>query len=993
MSALAMFVTLVLARPALSQIDDSPFMNGQDFAGLDLPVDPQPGDAIIEARGGWTWTEGESRRLLLTGDVRVRIGVYTLVADRASVWIEPRERNGQRVWQLAIYFDNVRTPLASATFAQDARRLLVTAAVQGSVRLRIALLEPDRPQDDGFLQEAESRLSRRLQTLMGQGAPVNPSTQYSDLDRSFYEATGGPAPLDPDAPIFPKNGVVTFQAPNRTFITGEDENTLVVTGGVVVQYTDLDANRTLQLTAQNAVVFLDPGSVADVITTGPGEVHGIYLEGNVIATDGDFTVRGPRVYYDVKNDRAALLDAVFYTYDAKLGMPLYVRAKVVRQEAKGQWAANNATISNVGFAEPRLAIGARSVHITQTRLPNGSTRPILDARRMSLRLGHTPFFPLPRQRGEFNSTTLPEVKIGTKDGNGVLRTRWNFNSLLGLDSSNHIEGDVLLDAFFKRGPGGGVNLAWNTPDAFGTLLAYYIHDTGTDRLTTGANIAPPQNNRGLILATHQTKLSDHWKLALELSYISDESFVDAFFEPIAETGRETTSRLALERRSDQGLLIAQAQGTFNDFTPNEYLLQSRGYQTQRLPELSYRRVGDSFLGGKVNYFGETSAGILKFNFVEPAIKRFGFVSNALAQAGFGLSPDQSLGEALRSRGLREQSVARFDTRHEFTATLDAGPVRITPFVVGRLTAYGDDFKEFRAAIGSNEDSQNRAYAAAGATFSTSINRVYNSVESSLLDLHRLRHIIEPSATVWAAASSVDARTLPVFDESVESISDGAAFRVGVTSTLQTQRGGPGAWRNVNWLVLRAEYVYATEDTTRDAAIGRFFQSRPELSQFGRFAAGEASLQLTDAIGVVGSATYDTENSTLDTASVGLLIDHGFGFTTFAELRRIDADVIDSTFFNFGASYELNARYAIASTGSIDLENSSFQNLGFEVRRRFPQWTLQVGLDYDDTRSDVALNIQIRPFGGPTDRVRNSLSRDRFTSSLRPRGTLGSPYQR
>ncbi len=985
------FFALTLCTNANAQDGDFDLITGRDFAGLQLPTNAQEGDAVIQARGGWAWKDGEARRLLLEGDVRVRIGVYDLVADHAAIWIEPRQVDGRRVWQLAFYFDNVRTPLASARFAQAARRLLVTATVTGDVRLRVDLLDQGAPTNEPFLSEAENRLARRLSALMTDGATPAVTAGFDYVDRSFFEPAGAAAPLDPDAPIFPNRGVITLHAPDRTFITGEEENALVISGGVVVQYTDLDADRTVQLTAQNAVVFLDPGSVADIVEVGPGEVRGIFLEGNVIATDGQYTVRGPRIFYDVRNDRAAVMDAVFYAYNDEIGMPLYVRADIIRQEALGQWTANAAKLSNVGFANPHLSIGAKDVKMTQDRRADGSSRVVVDARQISLKLGDTTVLPIPGTAIDVERFRVPSVSVGSRDGNGIIKTGWDIDWLFGLDANDALSGDILIDGYFDRGPAGGLDLDWATPEAFGKLFAYYIYDDGTDTFSTGEERKPENKNRGMVLAEHMWQINENWSLALEGTYISDVAFVDSFFEPLAEVGRELTNRAALSYRGDNSYFLAQAQGSIDDFTPNEFLFQSRGYQVQRFPELSYWRLGDSFFGGRLSYTSETRAGLLNQSLNEPNVNLFGFTTPALSQAAFGINPNQSIADRLRADGYNEDTVARFDSRHEIMLPLDVGPVRIMPFAVGRLTLYSNDFEEYRTANGFSDDDQTRWWGAAGITISTAFNRVYNNVESDLFDLHRLRHIIEPSATIWSGTSNIDSQSLPVYDQSVESISEGTAFRVGLTSTLQTQRGGPGAWRNVNWLVLRAEYVYATSDTTRDSAVGRFFESRPEQSQFGQFAAADATLQLTDAIGVVGSVIYDTENSTLDTASIGGLIDHGYGFTTFAELRRLDAGVLDSTFLNIGGSLELSERYALAAAAVFDLEDTSVQSVGLEVHRRFPQWTLEMGFDYDDLRSDLAFSIRFRPWGGPTDRVRNSLSRDRFSAGQLALQRGGSAY--
>ena len=57
-----------------------------------------------------------------------------------------------------------------------------------------------------------------------------------------------------------------------------------------------------------------------------------------------------------------------------------------------------------------------------------------------------------------------------------------------------------------------------------------------------------------------------------------------------------------------------------------------------------------------------------------------------AQEAFGINPDQSLADRLRARGFSESAVDRADTRQELSAPFSLGPVNLTPFVVGRVTA-------------------------------------------------------------------------------------------------------------------------------------------------------------------------------------------------------------------------------------------------------------------------------------------------------------------
>src|SRR5690606_26447959 len=162
-------------------------------------------------------------------------------------------------------------------------------------------------------------------------------------------------------------------------------------------------------------------------------------------------------------------------------------------------------------------------------------------------------------------------------------------------------------------------------------------------------------------------------------------------------------------------------------------------------------------------------------------------------------------------------------REEISSQLASGPVNITPFAVGRLTAYDDEFDQFSPS----EDDSTRVFGALGLRLATGMQRVDNNVDSRLLDLHRMRHLVEPSVTLWTAHTNVDQQDLPVYDEQVESLADGSAIRFGLDQTFQTQRGGPGRRRTVDWLSVDGELVVSDDDAEQESPIGRWIEGRPE----------------------------------------------------------------------------------------------------------------------------------------------------------------------
>ena len=51
---------------------------------------------------------------------------------------------------------------------------------------------------------------------------------------------------------------------------------------------------------------------------------------------------------------------------------------------------------------------------------------------------------------------------------------------------------------------------------------------------------------------------------------------------------------------------------------------------------------------------------MRFSFNEPAVSEFGFATVPIAQAAFGVNPNQSLEDRLRAEGFNEGNVMRWD---------------------------------------------------------------------------------------------------------------------------------------------------------------------------------------------------------------------------------------------------------------------------------------------------------------------------------------------
>lgn len=818
-----------------------------------------------------------------------------------------------------------------------------------------------------------------------QQAAQQPEPQPAPQTAQAASTAASQATVDAGAtPIFARTGMITIAAGKITFVSADasdptSEDAVIASEGLTVLYKDARTGRILQATAQRGVLFLaksDKPATPGAMEFSAEGVRGFYLEGEATASDGSFNLRAPQLYYDVASNRGVMLDAVFWTYDAQRSLPFYVRAKEVRQTSAEQFSAKNATFTNSAFFEPELAIGARNVTITRkTRevrelfSETGSAPRIepynqVTADSITLRSNDVPFFWWPSYNGDPEQPFIKDIRIENRSGSGLAaKVRWNALNVFNVGPIDGFSADLQTDFYVERGPALGTRLNWESRRHKGEFFAYMVpFDRGTDVLKPGTEINQDEEFRGILSGYDRFRVSDNWTVLSELSYISDATFIDAFFEEAGESRREFTNRLRGERTVANTQLTLEASGTFNDFLANEWLLQSRGYSVSKLPEVAYVRHADDLLGagapGLLTWSSEYRIGRYALAMDEIALQDRGFNSAVLADRVFGIDPALSPSDALRARGLDEDAVTRMDTRHELTGKMSDGVNVVSPFAVVRGTFYDNEFDGFSSRAGGNDEL--RVWSAAGARVSTSFNRVIDSVDSRFFDIHRLRHIIEPNATVWVAGTNVEASDIPTYDARVDNLADGAAVRLGVTQIFQTKRGGPGRWHDVDLLKINTDFVFASDDSDPQTPIGRFFDARPEYSALGDYFVGDVTYRLTDATSIVGSTIYDFDDNQQDMSTAGLLIQHSPSFTTLADVRFLNAQ--DSTVLTVWGDYQITDKYGILLSPNYSMSEGEFQSVFARITRRFSAFQASISINYDNIQGETSFGFVFQPYG-------------------------------
>lgn len=962
---------LLTSNMAAAQNQREQPIRGDRLSGFVIPIEPLAGEIELSALRANAWSVDDTRRLLLTGDVSVSIAGRVFQSDAATLWINRVPSADGLINQIAAYFDQVTDPTMPAGSGVAGRNLLVTGSTRGEVTLDIALLVPEQPRRTGIVARGEDRLEEHLRRIAaGQFALERWPQVHEQPRRDPFTPQPG-REFDPEAVDLPRTtpmpvredvapwlgapeGSVRYSAEEVQITSGEKENIITLLGPLVVDYVTGDPRerwQQLTLTAQRAVIFTDPAPLEEMFGAdlSADSVRGIYLEGNVIirANVDDYVIRSPRVYYDFRREQAIMLDAVMRTYTRDLNTVVYSRASELRQVAENQWIAQRAQVSTSEFFKPHIAVGANRMTITER--PADARRPAtthVDARDITLRSNEVPFFYWPRYATTLREIPLQSISMSSRDEDGIsLLTTWNLFTLLGVESPGGVRASLKLDGFARRGAGAGVEYGYNITGHRGLLDLYGMYDDGIDRTTTGRRVDPDRDFRGVVLWEHTAQLNSDWTAQFQTSWISDESFIAARREDDFRKRREYETSAYLKGQTGNHAFTLLTKYELNDFISNDYLLASRQYQVDKLPEITYRRYGDA-LGNFLTYSTEN-----RLSRVRLVMQRTTPAEAGVPGRAFGIGENDRIDESLRAMGLPSHYVNRADTRHEFSVPMSFGPLRVVPFIVGRYTAYDDDFSQL-----SDEDEKTRAYIATGVTFNMQLQHVNNAVESRLFDLHRMRHVIEPRFTMWYGYSTLPASALPIYDQEVEGIGEGTVFQFGVRNKWQTQRGGPGNWRSVDFLTIDTAAVFHSSDVDRQSPTPQFFEYRPEYSQFGDHVHATLVWLLSDNLSVVGEGTYDLDNSLLARGAIGAQLQHSPALNTFVEYRYIEAS--DNQLLDIGWNYRLTPKYRMTLSPQWDLRNDEFRAVSARVIRSFPDFDLIVQMRYDKLRDDLTIGATI-----------------------------------
>lgn len=1012
--------TAAQAQP-IPQTRDVP-ITGDRLSGFVLPIEPIETELLMSCERARRWKVDDTQRLYLEGDVTVDIGSYAFAADAAVVWINRLPSSRGLVNQIAIWFPTVSEPTRSAGLGASGRDVLVTASTLGAIRLRPVLLNEGPPPKLGVVRDAEARLARYLKRIVRQPLPslrTRPRVQTPPVPPLPVLAPGGelgeartdepdegaatitlPRRTSSSLPIFLPQGVLSFSADE--VIIDEASDAITALGSVLIHYDSLgarDSFQTLSLAAKRGVVFLQPGTVS-AMRKGSGRIEaeavlGMYLEGGVRVTDGNYTLRSARVYYDLPRNKALAINAILRTYDRTIrSRPIHARAEEMRQVSANEWSALKATISTSEFFEPHISVGLEQVSITERPDGKGGLVQWTSGRNLTIRANGVPFFFWPGFEGAAETSPLRSVRAGWDRYRGFeIGTKWDLLGLLALTPPRGVEAELLIDGFAERGPASGIDLSLTGlggVSGSGTLKTYVLYDFGgTDRTSGGRDVNVAAGVRGEIVGEYRADLSVDLMLETQLSYLSDQTWVTAWRKGEFQRRREYESSAYLDWSPNNTSLSLLVKGELNDFLSNSWKLASRPYFVEKIPELSYARIGDD-LWKVLTSTTETSLSRISLRTTSGSPESLGIRPATFAAP----SRTTEVSDLYSNAGYVSDEVLRFHARQEFALPISGDGWNVTPYVFGRFTGYLDgEFGAYRQSQGLDPNlKDHRVMAGGGVRNSARFARVHNDVQSELFDINRLRHIVEPNATLFYGWDSHPNGAFPIYDQAIEGASAGTAAQIGLTQTLQTQRGGAGNWQSVDMVVVDVGAVLndATDDFQRADVLDptggpgaydawawvqspypQFYRYRPELSQWGSHAYTSVAWRLSNTFLIGSSGLWSWKDRTvidmtsgaavertvngLLRGSIGIEMTHTPNARSYVEYRYLGAS--DDEILQGGFLYRIGKRYQLTASPQWDVRRGEFRAFNTALLRTFPDFDLMLNVRYDLIQDETRVSLR------------------------------------
>ncbi len=678
----------------------------------------------------------------------------------------------------------------------------------------------------------------------------------------------------------------------------------------------------------------------------------VRAEGDVTIVDKGHIWRGTNIYYDF--DTGQVMAGAFKTAQMPFnisGQGLSGSNKVRAPSAtatgggaphvtNGVYTATNAFISTDDVAKPTYKIHARTLTIVV-----GEYFEAYDA---TLYLGSVPIFYWPHYRRYLRKHPENfEFVEGYRSIFGpYLLSAFNWYG------NGTLDGTVHFDMRESRGLAGGPDLFLHLGDWGQAAFHYYY---AYDENPNADGISPPHlgQNRQRMNFFYQVTPTTNFTAKVLANYQSDPLITRDFFENEYQTNVEPAT-------------FAEATQLWPNFTLDAMAAPRMVHffeTVERLPDVMLSGAPQQVGVTPIYYDSQSSVGYFRRAFS---------ITNLPTQTNY---------EAMRA-----------DTFHQFTLPETFfGWLNVAPRVGARMTYYGD---VEGPAMQTNQ--QTREIFNTGMDVSFKASRVYREAESSLLDVHELRHIIEPEVDYVFVPAPRSPSQVPQFDyqlpsmrllpiefpqyNNIDSIGGMNVVRLMLRNILQTKRAD-GVEDLINWAVYTDwNLTPGTNYTFSDLYSDLEFRPRSWFTVNTSVRYDLADTRLRE---VIGGMVLQPSTAWSLSLSYYYLMNNDPEFQIYSGQPLAGHNLFTTSFY-----YRMNENWAIHLLDRFEAQNGSMQEQDYSIYRDLRSWTMALtfrvlagpGMPTD---FGVALTMSLKAF------PRFGLNTDRDMPSLLMGSTSGN----
>lgn len=990
--ATAWAIMLALVGPAQ--------LNSQELLRYSLQQPPSTTPIQVAADEITEYLEGRWKYVRLLGHVLIdQGGGQRLRADRAIARIEALPDLPTRSVRVEVYAEG-RVTVEEQGKPRKAERACVEFRTTAPIEVQSSTKQVDSLVNDPFLQRAQKVWSgQQSDTVLTSGSePALPSLPGPTSTSPPPSIPGLPhIPVTPTGPDNIFTPPVQSPAPPRILRiaprTGKrfemetlaEHNAILVTGGIILQISNVDRLGILDIEADNLIIWArgDANQFWRNLQSGQGETSQeseFYLSGNVVLRAGregeQRVLRADELYYDVSRNVAIAVAADLELLDPRLPDAVHFRADELYQLGPSDFKAIRAEVFSSRLpSDPGLTVFMGAARLRQRRVPrvNIFGRPFLDRESGEPEIITEQYFQ--GENVQLRLAGLPIVRTGFVQGSitnpsgpirGVTFRRdrvfgyhlggeFDMFNLLGINPPAGHRWTLGADWFTKRGPGLGTNfeyagrelLGFHGPHT-GLFKAYGVYDEGIDILGGPRIGAPHPRWRGRIFWRHMQDFGQGWQLMTQTSLLSDRNFLEQYYKPEfdLEPNQETFVHLNKQEDFWGGSLLVKPR------------LRDWVTETAWLPKVEGRVVG------------WTPWDLLTYN--------------ARASLGYAQLRPANVPPFATLPTDVNRNLGRFDFWQDVSLPVMLGPIKVVPFATMDVAAYTN---------GVDHQAHGRFYIGGGARASLPLSRLDPDVRSDLLNLQGLYHKAVFRGTYYAAWTGTPYSVLPQLDRLHDDATDqalrditplqpilnpahGAAlasspvynpqlyairrlvdsyadtldkiqvFQLDLRQRWQTKRGFPGMQHTVDVLtfdVSTSLFPNATRDNF-GSAVG--------------FVEYDMIWNAGDRTSVVSSGWFDPFALGTKYINVGLNLNRPDGTLFQFGYRHIDP--IDCRLLLAGASYVFSPKYSMSAATGFDFGNNRGLYNTLSFTRSGTDLQLTVGITYNPLVNNFGFHVSLLP---------------------------------